>query len=187
MQHDRDLLRALSSHPEEQFDGETFRVTSLSRDATEPGANGGRWGLPQGPTPGTSVLYTSLDRDGAIAEVASYRVLLTPIPRSNPVKVSRLSLTASRVLRLSMDHLESLGVNRAKYGERDYFLTQQIGAGVEHLGYDGLIAPSARYGCDNLMIFTANSGFNERLEVLDSEEVEWRDWARQRGMLEGLE
>lgn len=187
MHHDRDLLRALSSHPVEQFEGEVFRVTSLTRDATEPRANGGRWGLPQGATAGTSVLYTSLDRDGAIAEVASYRVLLTPIPRSNPVKVSRLYLTASKVLRLSMDDLEALGVNRSKYGQRDYFLTQQIGAGVEHLGYDALIAPSARYDCDNLVIFAANSGFDERLEVLGSEQVEWRDWARRRGLLDGLE
>ncbi|OYX40994.1 MAG: hypothetical protein B7Z02_17360 [Rhodobacterales bacterium 32-67-9] len=157
------------------------------RDALEASANGGRWSVPQNSTPGTSVLYTSMQRDGALAEVASYMIELTPLPRSNPLKVSTIALTASRVVRLQMGDLEALGVDRSRYGTRDYFVTQQIGAALEHLGVDGLIARSARYDCDNLMIFTTQHGFDQTLEVVSTEEVEWRDWARRRGMLKGLE
>lgn len=188
MEHDKDLLRKLSNFPMQPYSGMVFRVTSLSRDPTEPSANGGRWGLPQiNKSPGTSVLYTCTERDGAIAEVASYRVLLTPLPRSSNVAVSKLDVTASKVMTLSMTNLRDLGVDTDRYGERDYFLTQQIGAAIEHLGGDGLLAPSARYDCQNLMIFSANHGFEERLEATGLEKVEWRDWARQRGMLDGLE
>jgi hypothetical protein len=47
----------------------------------------------------------------------------------------------------------------ARYGERDYALTQSIGAALAFLGLDGLIAliaPSARWQCDNLMIYQTN-------------------------------
>lgn len=187
MIHDPDLLRGLSAFPMLSFSGEVFRVTSLSRDAVEPSANGGRWGVPQNRSPGTPVLYTSMDADGAMAEVASYLVELAPLPRSRNVKVHRLSVTASKVVTLTMDSLVKLGVDQRRYGTRDYFLTQQIGAALEHLGADGLIAPSARFACSNLMIYTNQHGLGETLQAVSFEEVEWRAWARQRGMLGGLE
>lgn len=187
MIHDKELLRRISAFMMQPFIGEVFRVTSPSRDPLETSANGGRWGLPQNSTPGTPVLYTSMEREGALAEVASYLVELTPVPRSNPVKVSRIRLSASKVITLTKSELETLGVDWSHYGSRDYFLTQQIGAAMEHLGVDGLIAPSARHACNNLMIFSTQHGFDETLEVVAKEEVEWRSWARQRGMLQGLE
>ncbi len=187
MIHDKELLRRLAAFPMQAFSGQVYRVTTLSRDPLEASANGGRWGLAQNSTPGTPVLYTSMQRDGALAEIASYLVELTPLPRSNPVKVSTIALTASKVIRLQRRDLEALGIDISRYGTRDYFITQQIGAAMEHLGVDGLIAPSARYDCDNLMIFTAQHDFEEKLEVVSTEEVEWRDWARQRGLLVGLE
>lgn len=187
MTHDKELLRRLAAFPMRPYTGEVFRVTSPSRDPLEASANGGRWGLSQNSTPGTPVLYTSLERDGALAEVASYLIELTPLPRSNPVKVSTIALTASNVVHLRTSDLQALGIDTSRYGTRDYYLTQQIGAALDHLGVDGLIAPSARYDCDNLMVFTAQHGFSETMEVISNEEVEWRDWARQRGMLIGLE
>ena len=96
-------------------------------------------------------------------------------------------MTASKVVTLTIDNLASLGVDPKHYGSRDYFLTQQIGTALEHLGADGLIAPSARFNCNNLMIFTTQHNLDETLEVTSHEEVEWRDWARRRGMLAGLE
>ena len=187
MIHDHDLLRRLSALPMQEFSGEVFRVTSLTRDATEASANGGRWGAAENHAPGTPVLYTSMEADGALAEVASYLVDLSPLPRSRMVKVNRLAVTASKVVTLTWGELPLLGVDREHYGSRDYFRTQQIGAALEHLGADGLIAPSARFGCNNLMIFASQHGFDETLDVLSFHEVEWRDWARQRGMLTGKE
>ena len=77
----------------------------------------------------------------------------------------------------------ALKVDMALYGERDYARTQQIGAALVFLGLDGLIAPSARWGCDNLMIYADNHSLSERLENLGEEQVEWRSWAQDHGFL----
>jgi hypothetical protein len=79
--------------------------------------------------------------------------------------------------------LEALGVEMSRYGERDYARTQEVGGVAASLGVDGLIAPSARWPRDNLMIFTNNHHAGERLEVVGSEEVEWLAWARSHGFL----
>jgi hypothetical protein len=56
--------------------------------------------------------------------------------------------------------------------------TQQIGAAIDYLGCDGLIAPSARWPCDNLMLFTQRFGADNKLETRGSEEVAWAEWGR---------
>jgi hypothetical protein len=114
--------------------------------------------------------------------VVSYLVLLTPLP-SRPLKGSRLGVSTAKTLRLVRASLESLGVDMTRYGERDYGVTQNIGAALAFLELDGLIAPSARWPCDNLMIFTSNHGLNERLELIADEEVAWQPWARKNGFL----
>jgi hypothetical protein len=70
-----------------------------------------------------------------------------------------------------------------QYGQRDYSRTQQIGAALAFLNFDGLIAPSPRWGCDNLVIFDENHAMTERLEPGVSEEVDWREWAQAHGIL----
>ena len=97
-----------------------------------------------------------MERDGALAEVVSYLMLLTPLPLSRPLKVSRLGVSTAKTLRLARVGLEGLGVDMARYGERDYARTQNIGAALAFLGLDGLIAPCARWQCDNLMIYQTN-------------------------------
>ena len=71
----------------------------------------------------------------------------------------------------------------ARYGERDYGRTQEIGAALVFLGFDGLIAPSARWPCDNLMIFGDNHALAETLEPIGMDKVEWREWAQAHGIL----
>jgi hypothetical protein len=72
----------------------------------------------------------------------------------------------------------------ARYGERDYVHTQNIGAALAFLGLDGLIAPSARWSCENLMIYQSNyQSLTERLEVIEDEQVDWGEWARANGRL----
>ena len=63
-----------------------------------------------------------------------------------------------------------------RYGERDYEVTQSIGAAIACLGFDGLIAPSARWSCDNLMIDQSNHLLTEPLEVMEEAEVDWQAW-----------
>jgi hypothetical protein len=183
MIHEQRLVDKLSGLPVERFAGEVYRTTAVAADPIAPSSSGGRWAPPQENATEVSVLYTSFERDGALAEVVSYLSLLTPLPKARNLKVSRLGVSTSKTLRLAYAALFDLGVEMDRYGKRDYARTQQIGAALAFLELDGLIAPSARWRCDNLMIFTSNHVFNERLEVVDSEEVEWRQWAKDHGFL----
>jgi hypothetical protein len=123
MTHDPELLEQLSAFETDRFDGEAFRATGLSVDPLAPSTNGGRW-APRGEI---SVLYTSLERNGAIAEVASYLALLRPRPRKR-LAVHRLRVTASRTLRLIRADLARLDVDMERYGTRNYQRTQEIAA-----------------------------------------------------------
>jgi hypothetical protein len=181
--HDQGLLDRLAALQTEPFEGEVFRATRVNADPTAPSINGGRWPPPPDGDAGVSVLYTSFERNGALAEVCSFLAMLTPIPGPRPIKVTRLAVATSRTLKLAQADLQGLGIDLQSYGERDYGLTQRIGAALAFLEIDGLIAPSARWPCNNLMIFTDNHTFTARLEAIDSEEVEWRSWAREHSFL----
>lgn len=183
MIHDQNLVDWLSLLPVERFEGEVFRATGLSADALAFSGSGGRWAPPARDGADVSVLYTSFQRDGAIAEVVSWLTQLTPLPLSRPLKLSRLGVSTAKTLRLARIGLERLGIDMARYGERDYDRTQNVGAALAFLGLDGLIAPSARWNCDNLMIYQANHLLRERLDVLETEQVDWIAWARDNGFI----
>ena len=183
MIHDQGLADRLSALRTERFESEVFRATRVGADPTAPSISGGRWAPPPQGDPGVHVLYTSLERDGALAEVASFLAGLTPVPGPRAIKVTRLAVSTARTLRLARADLADFGIDSGRYGERDYAQTQRIGAALAFLGFDGLIAPSARWDCDNLMIFTENHALAERLEPVAEEEIEWREWAREYGLL----
>jgi hypothetical protein len=183
MIHDQRLVDRLSTLSTERVEGAVFRATRVGADPLASSISGGRWapGVPSAAD--VPVLYTSFERDGAVAEVVSFLVELNPMPGPRPVKVSRLGVSTAKTLRLTRAELENLGVDMARYGERDYSPTQRIGAALAFLGLDGLIVPSARWPCENLIIFVENHLLNEQLEVIDSEEVEWRSWAETHGFI----
>lgn len=183
MIHDQRLVDQLSVLPVERFEGEVFRTTRAGADPIAPSVNGGRWAPPPNNGSEVSVLYTSMERDGSIAEVASILAGLSPIPGPRQLNISRLGVSTARTQRFARTSLERLGVDMMRYHERDYYRTQEIGAALAFLELDGLITPSARWSCDNLMIFTANHSLNERLVVIDTEEIEWRSWAQTHGFL----
>jgi hypothetical protein len=182
MIHDQGLVDQHSVLAVERFDGEVFRATGVSADPLAFSLNGGRWSPPAWDGVEVPVLYNSMARNGALAEVVSYLTLLTPLP-SKPLKVSRLGVSTMKTLRLARADLGGLGIDIARYGERDYSQTQRIGAALAFLGLDGLIAPSARWSCDNLMIYQTNHLLNERLEVIEEAQIDWRAWARANGFI----
>lgn len=101
MIHDQDLVDRLSRLHTERFEGEVFRATRIGADPTAASISGGRWAPPPQGDPGVYVLYTSLDRDGALAEVASFLAELTPIPGPRPIKVTRLAVSTARTMCLA--------------------------------------------------------------------------------------
>jgi RES domain-containing protein len=178
--HHPDLLERLSAFKPERFDGEVFRATRRSLDPLAASTSGGRW-APKGLVP---VLYTSLLREGALAEISYHWSQLTPRP-SRPAVLHRLGVSAERRLRLLRTDLEELDVAVEQYESVNYYRTQEIGAAVAFLGCDGLVVPCARWDCENLVLFTDNHALENRLELLASEEIDWQIWAQNAGFLEG--
>jgi hypothetical protein len=178
MVHDRELLDRLDALPKEAFDGRVFRATRQSLDPLVGSASGGRW-MPPG---GAGILYTSLQREGALAEISFHWSQMTPRP-TMPVAVHTLGIVAHRTLKLVREELSTLGVPDDEYSSMNLKRTQEIGSAAEFLGCDGLIAPSARWSCDNLMLFPDSMGHGTSLELLSSETVDWMRWATEQGLI----
>lgn len=175
MIHEPELLDAIAALPSDSFDGSVFRATGLTADPIVFSYSGGRWAPAEEDEGGFPILYTSLDKNGAVAEVASYLSLLTPVPRK-ALKLSEIGVTTEKSLRLAYDRFGSLGLDVAEYSARSYRRTQTIGAAINFLGYDGLIAPSARWNCENLMVFEANHSLELQLDIIGHEEIAPEDW-----------
>lgn len=109
MIHDQSLVDRLSGLATERFDGTVYRATRVNADPTAPSINGGRWAPPPSDEPGIFVLYTSFERDGAIAEMVSFLADLTPMPGPRPIKVATLAVTTSKTLRLARADLDDFG------------------------------------------------------------------------------
>ena len=140
-QHDRELLDALESHRSEAVSGETWRITAKGRDALRGSTAGGRWSPPGE----FEVLYTSLARGGALAEIG-YRLSLEPVwPNRLEHELHRITARTSKSLRFTdVSSLSILGVDVRRYATFEYSVTQAIAAAAFFLDFDGLIVPSAR-------------------------------------------
>lgn len=178
MIHDRDLLDQLDALPKDAFDGEVFRGTRQSLDPLASSFSGGRWMRRDG----AGVLYTSLAREGALAEISFHWGQLAPRP-TKPVVLHTLRVKAHRTLKLVRADLAMLGVPESAYQGVNLKRTQEVGAAVEFLGCDGLIAPCARWACDNLILFPDRMGMDATLEVVTSDKVDWVSWAVDKGLL----
>jgi hypothetical protein len=178
MVHDSNLLDQLDAMPKEAFDGEVYRGTRQSLHPLASSYSGGRWMRRDG----VGVLYTSLAREGALAEISFHWGQLTPRP-TKPVVLHTLRVAAHRTLKLVRADLEALGLPDSAYGGVNLPRTQEIGAAVEFLGCDGLIAPCARWSCDNLMLFPDRMGVDANLEIIHSEAVDWVAWATAHGLV----
>jgi hypothetical protein len=110
--HDRGILDALEAIDPELFSGEVWRVTRKGREALRGSTSLGRWS----PSGEFEVLYTSLERDGALAEIG-YRLSLEPVwPSRLEHEIHRIEPETERTLRFAnLDSLAQLGVEIARY------------------------------------------------------------------------
>lgn len=129
------------------------------------------------------LLYTSLAREGALAAISFHWGQLNPRP-TKPVMLHTLRAAAHRTLKLVRADLAALGVPESAYGGVNMPRTQEIGAAVEFLGCDGLIAPCACWKCDNLILVPDpdRMGIDATMEIVHSETVDWITWATTHGI-----
>ena len=173
--HDRSILDALEKLEPEPHDSDVWRVARQGRDPLRGSSANGRWGAPGE----LEVLYTSEQRDGALAEVG-FRLSLEPVwPSLIQHEIHILAVRAERTLRLAdMSELENLGVDISRYGTFEYGATQAIAAAAHFLEFDGLLVPSARFACSNLVLFTDRISYTGHLQLVSSEDVDWSDWRK---------
>ncbi len=171
---DPELLDALDAQPGVSFEGPAWRIARQGRDPVQGTPAGARW------DPGLfDIVYMSLAREGALAEI-HFHLSRQPVFPSKLVSVlHRIAVRTQRTLRLAdLAALERLGVAADRYGDLDYRRSQEIGDAAFFLGFDGLMVPSARWSCQNLVLFTDRFAPND-LTVEASEIVDWPAWRRE--------
>jgi len=171
---DIELLDKIDALPRIAYEGAVWRVAREGRDPLQGYPTGARW------DPGAfDVIYTSLAREGSLAEI-HFHLSRQPVFPSKLVSVlHRITLSTRRTLQLAdLSAVEALGVARGRYGELEYERTQAIGDAAYFLGFDGLMVPSARWDCQNLVVFTDQLAA-EDMAVEESVVVDWAAWRKE--------
>ena len=170
--HDPDLLDALEAMIPQSFEGTVWRVTWAAGDPLAGGTGGGRWH----PANEFEALYTSLETDGALAEI-HHLLSLAPVFSSSHVRLNEMRARAGRTL--VFDDIASLaqaGVDEGMFRRGDDARTREIGAAARFLDMDGLIVPSARGARTNLILFPDRLTGPEQPTLVKSSYVNWPAW-----------
>ena len=170
--HDRELLDALERIEPEAFSGPAWRATWATRDPLRGSAVGGRW------TPPSSfeALNTSLEPDGAISETY-FHLSRAPVFSSAHLELHRIHVETKQSLRLAnVAALAPFGVDEVMLKRMNYERTQAIGAAAYFLEFDGLIIPSARWPCLNLILFLDRLNLDLALRIEETHDINWPAW-----------
>src|SRR5437762_13979014 len=119
---DRALLDAVDAFERVRYSGETWRVVHDGRDPLLGTASGGRWDAAL-----FDVLYTSLDSDGAIAEINFHLSRQPVFPSKISYNLHRIRVRTDKTLLIpDLRAMVALGVEHEKYREIVYEPTQTI-------------------------------------------------------------
>lgn len=170
--HDRSILDALERMDPVPFESAVWRVTKKGRDPIRGSAANGRW------SPGATVevLYTSLEREGALAEIG-FRLSLEPVwPSRLESEIHEIGIRTARTLQfIDVSGLAPFGVDVSRYESFDYTATQGLAAAAHFMEFDGLLIPSARHKSQNLVIFMDRDAATS-LKTIRTEIVDWSRW-----------
>jgi len=177
---DSALIDALEDVPTKPWAGTAWRVVRDGRDPLTCSASGGRWDDET-----FDVLYTSCAKEGAIAERAYHLQKGQPIiPSRVAYRLYELSLSLGAVIDLSAaDRLTALGVDMDRYGQLsyeermgEYPRTQEVAETAHFLDCSGLIVPSARWACANIVVFCDRVSPEAMETVADHGLIDWTAW-----------
>jgi RES domain-containing protein len=128
---------------------------------------GARWNPAEVPA-----IYTSLSRDGVIAE-ADYQIHMEPLRPRVKRTVYQLFVSLSSVLDISQPGmLAAVGLAPRHLAELDHSNCQTVGGAVEYLEHDGLLVPSARLeGAAHLVIYPNRQSENYEIRVQAKEVI----------------
>ncbi len=169
------LLDALDAFESESFAAPVWRAARDGRDPILGAPSCSRWC-----NGAFDVLYTSLERSGAIAEIHALLSMQPVFPSKARFHVHRLTVTAQRAIQFAdLSTLATLGVEVDRYRERAYARTQAIADAAYFLGFDALVAPSARWECLVAILFTDRiPPGNIQIAETEPDPVDWDAWRR---------
>jgi RES domain-containing protein len=160
------LLDRLERINSQQFSDSVFRHVLGTNDPVRANTRGARWN-----PAGVSALYTSLDRETALAEGEFLLAAQGPYRPKVNRRLVELRVSLLNAVELDQDLLNQIGVSREVLQSSDFTLCQELGGGIHWLGHDGLIVPSARGPGRNLVIFTGHQDPDEELAILRDEVI----------------
>lgn len=166
-----DAIENLSS---EQFTGVVWRTAWRQRDPLIGSTGGGRWD----PLGGFEVLYASTEQNGSIAEVY-YHLSQAPVFSSSDVLLHKLNISLERVVSLDETALVQLGLEEPLASRCDYSKSQAISGAARFLEFQGMLVPSARWSCSNLVIFMDQIDINTAISIGSNELINWPAWKEQ--------
>lgn len=179
--HDPDLLDALEAMDPRTFEGFVWRVTWASRKPLAGGTGGGRWHPPND----FEALYTSFEENGAMAEIY-YHLSKAPIFSSSHVTINKIQASTQRTLAFAdVGALTALGISEETFRKGDTSRTREVGAAARFLDLDGLIVPSARWPCANLVLFLDRLPDRDALRVVETRDINWPAWREKVGAARG--
>ena len=182
---DRELIDAIDALVAAPFEGTAWRITSEGRSPTNFASGGNRWD-----DGSFDVLYTSLEREGALAEMRFHLSRGQPvIPSKRSYHLHELRVQIRGVIDLTdWDLLSRFGVEEAKFGrlpylkrDGEYAACQRIGEVVNFLGGDdesepsGFMVPNARRAGTNLVILGSYVDADDLNHVKDHGPIDWSD------------
>ena len=172
------LLDALDAHVGVSFQGDVWRIVRQERNVLQGAPSGARW------DPGTfEVLYSSMAREGALEEIHFHLSRQPVFPSRIQSVLHQIRVQTRRTLKLAnLDEVAALGVTTDVFTSLDYSRTQEIADAADFLGFDGIIAPSARWPCRNLVFFMDKFSPDD-FSIVAREPVDWAAWRHERGPL----
>lgn len=160
------LLDRLQAVEPEAWGGTVLRHMFAAHPPEKENIRGARWN-PQD----TAAIYTSLTREGVLAE-AEHQLDSQPIRPRVRRTIYTVQVTLDAVLDLTdMALLDDLGVGAAELVAVDMRACQDIGGAAAWLDCDGILVPSARSSARNLVIFPAKRSPHAAFEVVSDEDV----------------
>lgn len=181
MRRDSKLIDAIEAIDPEKFEGTVWRVVREGRDPTQGSASGGRWDDET-----FDVLYTSLEKDGAIAEMYFHLRRGQPIAPSKPkYRLHEIDAQMDQALNLlDLNALAEIGIDVGKYGrlsyeerQGEYPRTQEIAEVAHFMEFDGLLVPCARWNCGNAVLFCDRVIPEGRIAKQDHGLISFNSWA----------
>lgn len=163
--YDPAFLDVVEALPTREWRGRAWRHMFNDYAPERINTGGARWN-----PPGVGAIYTSLERDTAVAE-GEHMIAAQPRRIFRRRVLYELEVDVANVVDLSDPHLlASVGLSADAIHSDDHGACQRVGGAVAWLGRGGIIVPSARADSGNLVILMGPGGEAEiervRQEVL---------------------